>query len=273
MIYNKYICININHMEIYKLIDGYDNYEVSNYGNIRLAKDSKRKKAGFVLKPVEKKSKSNYIYYYVSLNTPLDSKYSNFKAYYIHRLVAMAFIPNPMQYPEINHIDGNIHNNSVNNLEWVTALENNLHSINNVRKPQFVDTEIVLPSRGDYKDRGKGRELTFSEEEAVQYCEYMLKGYRGCDLRVMMNISPKTFTSFRFHREHKYKYIADRYDFSHLRSPKSKLEDAVVKEVCKRLQEGEKVMSIYQSMDLSRTTVRGIKDRRSYKHISENFVW
>ena len=191
----------------------------------------------------------------------------------VHRLVAYSFLPKAIGKDYVNHIDGDIHNNNVSNLEWVTALENNLHSINNVRKPQFVDTEIVLPSRGDYKDRGKGRELTFSEEEAIQYCEYMLKGYRGCDLRVMMNISPKTFTAFKFHREHKYKYIADKYNFSHLRSPNSKLEDTVVKEVCRRLQEGEKVMSIYQSMDLSRTTVRGIKDRRSYKHISENFVW
>lgn len=115
-------------MEIYKLIEGYEYYEVSNYGNIRVLKDSKRLKAGHLLKPVEKKSKGKYIYYYVSLNTPIEGKYSNFKAHYIHRLVAQAFIPNPMQWPEINHIDGNKANNNYSNLEWCTHKENVQHS-------------------------------------------------------------------------------------------------------------------------------------------------
>lgn len=45
-----------------------------------------------------------------------------------HRLVAHAFIPNPDNLPEINHIDGNGLNNNVNNLEWVTSHENALHA-------------------------------------------------------------------------------------------------------------------------------------------------
>ena len=61
--------------------------------------------------------------------------------------------------------------------------------------------------------------------------------------------------------------------YSHLPSPKSKLEDSVVLEICKRLEAKEAVMSIYKSLGLSRTTVRGIKDKRSYKHISKDFVW
>lgn len=47
---------------------------------------------------------------------------------YVHRIIAMTFIPNPNRYPQVNHIDGNTKNNSASNLEWVTPKMNIQHA-------------------------------------------------------------------------------------------------------------------------------------------------
>ena len=53
------------------------------------------------------------------------------KKYFIHRLVAGKYIPNPNNFPQVNHIDGNKLNNNVNNLEWCTNYQNRQHALKN----------------------------------------------------------------------------------------------------------------------------------------------
>jgi hypothetical protein len=71
------------------------------------------------------------------------------KKYLVHRLVAECYIPNCDALPQINHKDGNKSNNSVDNLEWVTASENQSHSryvLGNITG--FADTPVRCVSTG-----------------------------------------------------------------------------------------------------------------------------
>lgn len=56
----------------------------------------------------------------------------------LHRLVAKHFIPNPYDYPQINHIDGNKLNNDVSNLEWCTQQQNINHSLEHHLRKGFI---------------------------------------------------------------------------------------------------------------------------------------
>lgn len=94
--------------EVWKPIDFFYGYEVSNLGNVR----NKNKK---ILIP----SKNNSGYLKVNLRR-YNKNYSKF----IHRLVAQTFISNPNNLPEVNHKDENPLNNCVDNLEWCTSKYN-----------------------------------------------------------------------------------------------------------------------------------------------------
>lgn len=101
----------MNKEEIWKPIKGYEEfYAVSNLGKVKSLKYGKEK----ILKPRKVKG-----YLYVALCK--DGKVKNFR---VHRLVAEAFIPNPMGLPEINHKDEVKNNNCVENLEWSTREHN-----------------------------------------------------------------------------------------------------------------------------------------------------
>lgn len=109
--------------EIWKDIAGYEKmYQVSNLGRVRsLDRYSWNGykywlQRGKILKPCQQKS--GY------LNVDLSDGHSKSHKYRVHRLVAQAFIPNPNNYPQVNHKDEDKSNNKVENLEWCTAKYN-----------------------------------------------------------------------------------------------------------------------------------------------------
>lgn len=112
--------------EEWKQIEGFEFYYVSNLGRVK----STRRWSGTKfynrekIMSLHKHKTKGYIYVSISKN----NKNYNLR---VHRLVALAFISNPKNKLQVNHIDGNKENNCVNNLEWVTNKENIIHAWEN----------------------------------------------------------------------------------------------------------------------------------------------
>lgn len=110
-----------------------DFYEVSDFGRVRSLDRTcyglkARRVDGKVLRP----STNKFGYQNINL-----FRNGRSKSIHVHRLVALAFVPNPLNFPVVNHIDGRKGNCAASNLEWTTDQGNRQHAIDIGRITRF----------------------------------------------------------------------------------------------------------------------------------------
>lgn len=173
----------------------------------------------------------------------------------IHRLVAEAFIPNPNNLPEVNHLDGNKWNNNLSNLEWSNTYDNVHHACKtNLRKS------------------------TLKEEDVIKICELLESGKRISGISRLMNLNSSLISRIKtksIWREITSKYDFSKYSFSRASKGSSNgnsvITEDIANKVCMYLEMKESPTEISVILGIPRNIVYRIKNRETWKHVSSNY--
>lgn len=173
------------------------------------------------------------------------------KDFRVSRLVALAYITNPDNLLQVNHKDGNKHNNHYTNLEWCIAQQNTIHSfINGFQK--------------------FGRHKITDVKDVHTVCKLLEEGYRVKDISDMLDIKINTVSGIK--QKQRWKYISDEYDFSKVTSKYRMAEEKVLK-ICELLEQKHSCKKIAKKMNIPKQNVINIYKRRTYTTYSQNFDW
>ena len=170
-----------NENEIWKDVIGYEGlYQVSNLGNVK-SYNSNRFKNGLILKQGTSKKGYKVIYFI---------KDRIKKTLSVHRLVAISFIENTYDKPQVNHINGIKYDNNIDNLEWVTNSENMKHAFVNGLKSFSEKRRNAMNKKVIDNDNGK---IYQSAKDASQY--FKINYHTLCN---QLNGHRKNYTSLKY---------------------------------------------------------------------------
>ncbi|MFS1292022.1 NUMOD4 domain-containing protein [Pseudomonas piscis] len=167
--------------ESWKAIPNFEGfYEVSSLGRIRsierIVGNRWGTEAGRII-PERIKAFSRNSQGYCSVHLYIAQKMTKF---YVHRLVATAFIKNPDELPQVNHLDGNKENNAAINLEWCSGTSNCIHAL---------ATELYESARGEAISSA-----VLTEASVVEIRAMAASGHYHKDIAEIFGVGRKAIT-------------------------------------------------------------------------------
>ena len=183
---------------------------------------------------------------------------------FVHRVVAQAFIPNPENKPQVNHINGNKFCNWYENLEWCTCSENIQHA---------VKEGLFYAGMGEDANASK-----YSDEQIHKTCKLLeSNAFSIVEISKYTNVDVSTISKIRNGKE--WQHIASQYKIKRIaqnakgaESASSKYSEDQIHQVCKMLASGN-----YTSMQIARETKVGydmigrIKRGQNWTDISSQY--
>ena len=200
-------------------LDGMEtNYEISSDGLLRNIKTNHIRKW--------QKSDDGYCKCTIEFN-------NHFYKVSAHRLVALAFIPNPDNKPEVNHKDGDKSNNDISNLEWVTSSENTKHAIE-------LGLKWYFGARGEDNPRN-----IYTENQINRACK-MMENPINRPILIEKITGVSRITLYKIRKGESWNHIACNYEFPYVNfiigegNCKNKYTEEQIHEVCRLLEASNK---------------------------------
>lgn len=198
----------------------------------------------------------------------INGKKKNFQ---VHRLVAMAFMPNPDKKPIVHHIDKNPINNDLSNLMWVTEKEH-----------KFFHKDELNANRPEPKYGTDCNLSVYSEAQIHQVCKYLEENVKNTK-EITSLTGVKHDTIYRILNKYQWVQISSQYDISGYNvktprkdmsganSPTSKYTETQVRLVCEMLEAKKSFKDIQKATGLSRSSIEHIKYKETWTHISKEY--
>ena len=181
------------------------------------------------------------------------------RAFLIHRLVALTYIPNPDFKSEVNHIDGIKTNNTLSNLEWATREENQQHAFSN-----GLNTNV---------GESNGRSILSSDQVLEVYWK-LYNGARNSDLAKEYNLSRTAVMEIK--SKTNWTEITKNLPDIPIRTKSERLSEKTVEWICQMIERGVGPKEIYDlctNKSVKLDHIYDIKRRRGFKHISCKYSW
>lgn len=183
----------------------------------------------------------------------------------VHRIIAKTFIPNPADFPVVNHLDNDRTNNRVDNLEWTTQSENIRYALNQGRL--HIESGETHPF------------AKYTDEQIREVCELLQAGYTNTEIGKMTDVNTHYVSGIRnrqWRKDISKDYTWEIIKFKDRKGSKAygaTIDEAMARKICQMIVQGYQNKEIADKLGVKRHIVKNIRCRDSWKSVSRNFKW